>query len=65
MSKPGEAGGELVDVPSIIDSSPMGALQVRVVTLYGAVALLDGYDTLVIGFAAPSLANHLASRALI
>lgn len=53
-----------IDIAQVTDQAPLGSLQVRVVALCGAVALLDGYDTLVIGFAAPSIADHLGiSRA--
>lgn len=51
--------GQLIDAAAIIDRAPVGSTQLRVVALCGAIALLDGYDTLVIGFAAPALADHL------
>lgn len=59
MSAPDETDNRAIDVAAIIDAAPVGRLQLRVVVLCGAIALLDGYDTLVIGFAAPSLAEHL------
>ncbi|MDH7794014.1 MULTISPECIES: MFS transporter [unclassified Beijerinckia] len=51
--------GQSIDVANVIDTAPIGNLQLRTIALCGAIALLDGYDTLVIGFAAPALADHL------
>ncbi|MEO6662831.1 MAG: MFS transporter, partial [Rubrivivax sp.] len=56
---PVEHDDQSIDPAAIINQAPVGGLQLRVVALCGAIALLDGYDTLVVGFAAPSLAAHL------
>jgi AAHS family 4-hydroxybenzoate transporter-like MFS transporter len=52
-------GGPLVNVTELIDKSPIGAFQVRVVALCALVALLDGLDLQSIGLAAPGIAADL------
>ena len=48
-----------VVVTDLLDRSPFSALQLRVVLLCGAVAVLDGMDLQSIGLAAPSMARAL------
>lgn len=48
-----------VNVTDLIDRRPLGALQIRIVVLGGLVALLDGFDVLAIGIAAPPMAPTL------
>lgn len=54
-----QPAGRPIDVADVIDNAPIGSLQVRTIALCGLIALLDGYDTLVVGFAGPALADHL------
>jgi len=51
-----------IDVTELIDRHPIGRLQMRVILLCGLVALLDGFDVLAIGLAAPAMgaALHIA-----
>jgi MFS transporter, AAHS family, 4-hydroxybenzoate transporter len=46
-------------VDDIIDSQPVGALQIRVVTLCCLIGALNGFDGQIIGFLAPSIATTL------
>jgi AAHS family 4-hydroxybenzoate transporter-like MFS transporter len=46
-------------VDEIIDSQPVGSLQVRTVALCCCVAALNGYDGQLVGFLAPSMAADL------
>lgn len=50
---------EPVDVAALIDRHPMSPLQIRTVVLCGLAALLDGFDLLAIGVAAPAMADSL------
>jgi MFS family permease len=53
-----------VNVTELIDRSPVGPLQIRIIVLCGLVALLDGFDLGTIGVAAPAMAGplHIASN---
>lgn len=53
-------------VQELIDSRPLSAFQIRTILLCGLVVLLDGFDTLAIGYVAPFLAKewHLSKAAL-
>jgi AAHS family 4-hydroxybenzoate transporter-like MFS transporter len=44
-------------VSELIDASPVGALQIRVFVLCGAIVLLDGYDLQALGLAVPAIAR--------
>ncbi|MGH7462662.1 MAG: MFS transporter, partial [Longimicrobiales bacterium] len=44
-------------ISELIDSRPLGPLQFEVVTLCALVALLDGFDTQVIAYVAPTIAE--------
>jgi AAHS family 4-hydroxybenzoate transporter-like MFS transporter len=48
-----------VNITELIDRYPLGPLQIRIIVLCGLVALLDGFDLLVIGAAAPAMAVPL------
>jgi MFS transporter, AAHS family, 4-hydroxybenzoate transporter len=48
-----------INVTDLIDRHPIGALQIRIVFLCGIVALLDGFDLLATGLAAPAIADAL------
>jgi MFS transporter, AAHS family, 4-hydroxybenzoate transporter len=48
-----------VNISELIDRYPLGPLQVRIIVLCGLAALLDGFDLLVIGAAAPAMAEPL------
>ena len=48
-----------LDVTELIDQRPLGALQIRIIVLCGLVALLDGFDLLAIGVAAPAMSKAL------
>ncbi len=50
---------QVYQVDEVIDSQPVGALQIRVVALCCAIGALNGFDGQVIGFLAPSIANTL------
>ncbi len=50
---------EPIDVTALIDLHPMSPLQIRIVVLCGLTALLDGFDLLAIGVAAPAMADSL------
>jgi hypothetical protein len=67
-SRPGKVGRltgsymsltSAVDVTELIDQRPLGALQIRIIVLCGLVALLDGFDLLAIGVAAPAMSKAL------
>jgi AAHS family 4-hydroxybenzoate transporter-like MFS transporter len=47
-----------VDVGEVIDALPFGATHAVLTALCAAVALLDGYDTLAIAYAAPAIAEQ-------
>ena len=48
-----------VDISGVIDTASISIMQVTVFVLCSLVALLDGFDTLVIGFAGPAFASAL------
>jgi MFS transporter, AAHS family, 4-hydroxybenzoate transporter len=43
----------------LIDQRPIGRLQITIIVLCSLVALLDGFDLLAIGVAAPAMAGPL------
>ncbi|MBE7199408.1 MAG: MFS transporter, partial [Parafilimonas terrae] len=45
----------IVDVPALIDSRPIGGVQILTFLLCFLIVLLDGFDTAAIGYIAPSL----------
>src|SRR5580693_7024695 len=47
-----------VDVVEFIDGQPVGAFQLKLLLTCAAVLFLDGFDTLAIGYVAPSLAKE-------
>jgi AAHS family 4-hydroxybenzoate transporter-like MFS transporter len=47
-----------VDVVEFIDAQPVGAFQLKLLLTCAAVLFLDGFDTLAIGYVAPSLAKE-------
>jgi AAHS family 4-hydroxybenzoate transporter-like MFS transporter len=49
--------GKKLDLESIIDFGPVGRLQIIVVALCALMAMMDGFDTQVIAFAAPEIAS--------
>jgi MFS transporter, AAHS family, 4-hydroxybenzoate transporter len=48
-----------VNITELIDRYPLGRFQIRIIVLCGLVALLDGFDLLAIGVAAPAMAGPL------
>ncbi|HWA79730.1 MAG TPA: aromatic acid/H+ symport family MFS transporter, partial [Acetobacteraceae bacterium] len=48
-----------INVAELIDRHPISGLQMRVILLCGLVALLDGFDVLAIGLAAPAMGTAL------
>lgn len=50
---------DAVDVVALIDEHPITRFQIGVAVLCGLVALLDGYDTQALGYAAPLVAGRL------
>jgi MFS transporter, AAHS family, 4-hydroxybenzoate transporter len=55
-----------VNITELIDRCPLGRLQLRIIVLCGLVALLDGFDLLAMGVAAPVMAGplHIAPNQL-
>ncbi|MBV8216747.1 MAG: MFS transporter [Verrucomicrobia bacterium] len=55
-----------VNIAELIDRCPLGRMQIRIIVLCGLVALLEGFDVLAIGVAAPAMAGslHLAPNQL-
>jgi AAHS family 4-hydroxybenzoate transporter-like MFS transporter len=53
MTRPTPAA--IVDVPALIDSRPIGGVQILTFVLCFLIVLLDGFDTAAIGYIAPSL----------
>jgi MFS transporter, AAHS family, 4-hydroxybenzoate transporter len=53
------AAAPAFNVSELIDTRPLGALQIRIVVLCTLVALLDGLDLQAIGLAAPGMAADL------
>jgi hypothetical protein len=53
-----------VDITELIDRCPFGWVQISIFILCSLVALLDGFDLLAIGVAAPAMAGplHIASN---
>jgi AAHS family 4-hydroxybenzoate transporter-like MFS transporter len=53
-----------VNITELIDRYPLGPSQIKIIVLCGLVALLDGFDLLAIGVAAPAMAGllHIAPR---
>ena len=53
-----------VNITELIDRYPLGPSQIKIIVLCGLVALLDGFDLLAIGVAAPTMAGplHIAPR---
>jgi AAHS family 4-hydroxybenzoate transporter-like MFS transporter len=45
----------VIDVTELIDRRPLGPFQIMIIVLCGLVALLDGFDLLAIGVAAPGI----------
>ena len=48
-----------VNIAELIDRRPLGRMQITIIVLCGLVALLDGFDLLAIGVAAPAMASSL------
>lgn len=48
-----------VNIAELIDRRPLGRMQITIIVLCGLVALLDGFDLLAIGVAAPAMAGSL------
>src|ERR1700757_3623010 len=48
-----------VNIAELIDRRPLGRMQITIVILCGLVALLEGFDLLAIGVAAPAMAGPL------
>jgi AAHS family 4-hydroxybenzoate transporter-like MFS transporter len=48
-----------VNITELVDRCPPGPLQIRIIVLCGLVALLDGFDLLAVGVAAPAMAGPL------
>lgn len=48
-----------VNIAELIDRRPLGRMQITIIVLCGMVALLDGFDLLAIGVAAPAMAASL------
>jgi MFS transporter, AAHS family, 4-hydroxybenzoate transporter len=48
-----------VNIAELIDRSPLGRMQITIIVLCGLAALLDGFDLLAIGVAAPAMAGPL------
>ena len=55
-----------VNIAELIDGRPLGRMQITIIVLCGLVALLDGFDLLAIGVAAPAMAGplHIAPNQL-
>ena len=48
-----------VNIAKLIDRRPRGRMQITIIVFCGLVALLDGFDLLAIGVAAPAMAGPL------
>ena len=44
-----------IDIPALIDESPVGSFQVGILLLLGLTVILDGFDVQAIGFIAPAV----------
>ena len=55
-----------VNIAELIDRRPLGRMQITIIVLCGLVALLDGFDLLAVGVAAPAMARplHIAPNQL-
>src|SRR5215468_1308706 len=55
-----------VNIAELIDRRPLGRMQITIIVLCGLVALLDGFDLLAIGVAAPAMTGplHIAPNQL-
>ena len=51
--------GNTINITSLIDSRPITNYQIRVFLLCASAALMDGYDSVIIGITAPAIANSL------
>ncbi len=49
------AQGPTLDIPALIDASPIGRFQLGVFVLAGAAMIIDGFDVQAMGFVAPEL----------
>jgi AAHS family 4-hydroxybenzoate transporter-like MFS transporter len=60
------SGPSCVHITELLDRQPLGRLQIRIIVLCSLVALLDGFDLLAIGVAAPAMAGplHIAPNQL-
>jgi hypothetical protein len=54
----GRALSQEVDAGEVLNAQPFGPAHVALVALCAAVTLLDGYDTLTITYAAPTIAEQ-------
>ena len=52
-------------IAELIDTRPLGRLQLEVVTLCALVALLDGFDTQVIAYVAPAIAEQWGASTVL
>jgi hypothetical protein len=59
----GDSASYSVDITELIDRCPFGRLQIRIIILCGLAALLDGFDLLAIGVAAPAIDGTVAHSA--
>ncbi|MBV8275266.1 MAG: MFS transporter [Verrucomicrobia bacterium] len=48
-----------VNIAELIDRRPLGRMQITIIVLCGLVALLEGFDVLALGVAAPAMARSL------
>ena len=55
-----------VNITEVIDRRPLGRMQITIIVLCGLVALLEGFDVMVIGVTAPAMAGplHIATNQL-
>jgi len=54
----------IINVTELIDERPPGAFQITIIVLCGLVAILDGFDVLAMGVAAPAMTDmlHIAPK---
>ncbi len=55
---PDSSGDAILDVTAILDRNPIGAAQLKIIALCCATSLLDGFDTMVMSFLAPSISQE-------
>jgi MFS transporter, AAHS family, 4-hydroxybenzoate transporter len=48
-----------VNIAELIDRRPLGRMQITIIVLCGLLALLEGFDVLALGVAAPAMARSL------